>query len=259
MKKTSMTLLVMALVMAWATPSALAAGKKRGSASKEANEAADAAMYKPIEYANKDKEGPKLVVIPGEIKSNNATFEQKVTANNIADFGELELSKANFGVLERSDLGPMLDELRLAANMGNKESLSKFRKGKFATTKWLVRFDILKAEPVAAVKKRFSGGALGSVVGILGGNRGADAAGTAIGSVETSDAAGVWIIGMRYKVLDAETSEQVTTNYVEAKMEIGAKQSSVMGISSEAVGGVTLDSMVQRLVQQCVVELDGKK
>ena len=68
----------------------------------QANAMADKAMYKPVEYANRDKKGPALIVIPGEIKSSNATFTQKFTANNIADFGELELSNANFQVLERT-------------------------------------------------------------------------------------------------------------------------------------------------------------
>ena len=61
--------------------------------------------YQAVDYTNKNKKGPALVVLPGEIKSNNATFLQKFTANNIADFGEMELSSANFPVLERSNLG----------------------------------------------------------------------------------------------------------------------------------------------------------
>src|SRR5689334_5132365 len=69
------------------------------STSQKANEAADRAVYKPVEYSNASKAGPPLIVIPGEIKSNNATFTQKIGANNIADFAELELSKANFPVL----------------------------------------------------------------------------------------------------------------------------------------------------------------
>ena len=60
--------------------------------SQQANAAADTAMYQPVEYANKNKKGPALIVIPGEVKSNNATFTQKFTANNIADYAELELS-----------------------------------------------------------------------------------------------------------------------------------------------------------------------
>src|ERR1700755_2972357 len=82
----------------------------QNSTSQQTNEAADKALYKPIEYANANKQGPALVVIPGEIKSSNATFTQKFTANNIADFAEIELSKANFQVLERTDLGPLLNE-----------------------------------------------------------------------------------------------------------------------------------------------------
>ena len=58
-------------------------------------------------------------MIPGEIKSNNATFVQKFQSNNIADFAEIELTKANFQVLERSNLGPLLNEFTLAYNLGD--------------------------------------------------------------------------------------------------------------------------------------------
>src|ERR1700737_121500 len=64
--------------------------------SQKANASADQALYQSVEYVNKNKRGPALVVIPGEIKSNNATFLQKFTANNIADFGEADLSTPNF-------------------------------------------------------------------------------------------------------------------------------------------------------------------
>ena len=35
------------------------------------------------------QEGPPIVVIPGEVKSNNASFTQKFGPNNIADYAEL--------------------------------------------------------------------------------------------------------------------------------------------------------------------------
>jgi hypothetical protein len=41
-------------------------------------------------------------------------------------------------------------------------------------------------------------------------------------------------------------------------MEVGSKSSSVMGFSKGAQGGLTLDGMVQRLVQQLVWEIDSK-
>lgn len=229
------------------------------STSKEANEMADKGMYKAVEYKNANKQGPALVVIPGEIKSNNATFTQKFGANNIADYAELELGKANFKILERADLGPLLNEFVLAYSMGNPQAARKvLQKGKFKTTKWVVKFDVLKAEPVAQASSGFDGRAVGNIIGILGGSRGSAAAGTAVGSVQTGESTGVWIIGMRWKLIDANTTEQVATGYSEEKMELGAKSTSVLGFSGSQSGGLTLDSLVQRLVQKNVWEIDAK-
>ena len=234
--------------------------------SQKANASADQALYAPVEYTNVNKKGPALIVIPGEIKSSNATFLQKFTANNIADFGELELSNANFQVLERSNLGPIQREFELAYNLGDPDAARKFlRMGKLKSTKYIVKFDILKTEQVAAAQQGFNGAAIGQMAGLLGvfsGSRGGAQAGTVagagIGSVQTSESSGVWIIGMRYKIINAETTEQLAQGYTEEKMEVGAKSSSVLGVSQAQQGGVSLDTMVQRLVQKSVWEIDNK-
>jgi hypothetical protein len=234
--------------------------------SQRANESADQAMYRPVEYVNKAKKGPAVIVIPGEIKSNNATFMQKFTANNIADFGELELSSANFPVLERANLGPLLNEFQLAYNLGDPQAARKFLgMGKLKSTKYVVKFDILKAEQVAAAQQGFDGGAIGQIAGALGafsGSWGGARAGAvgqaAVGSVHTGESSGVWIIGMRYKIINAETTEQVAQGYTEEKMEVGAKSTSVLGVSQSQQGGVSLDTMVQRLVQKSVWDIDSK-
>lgn len=227
------------------------------STSQAANAAADQAAYQEVEYTNKARRGPALVVIPGEIKSNNASFVQKFGPNNIADFGELELSQANFAVLERSNLGPLLNEISLAYNLGDADKARKtMGVGKLKTTKWIVKFDILKAEQIAENKKGFDGGTIGNLVGILGRSTGSYAAGTAVGSVNTQETTGVWLIGMRYKIMDASTTEQVAQGYKELKMEVGANATSVLGVSQGAKGGVGLDTMVQRLVQTAVWDID---
>ena len=234
--------------------------------SQRANASADQAMYKPVEYMNRNKRGPAVIVIPGEIKSNNATFMQKFTANNIADFGELEMSNANFPVLERANLGPLLNEFELAYNLGDPQAARKFLgMGKLKTTKYVVKFDILKTEQVAAAQQGFDGraigniaGALGAFSGSLGGARAGAVGQAAVGSVHTGESTGVWIIGMRYKIINAETTEQVAQGYTEEKMEVGAKSSSVLGVSQSQEGGVSLDTMVQRLVQKSVWEIDSK-
>ncbi len=229
---------------------------KETEASKIANAQADQAMYQPATYRNVHIPGPPLVVLPGEIKSNNATFLQKVSPNNIADYGELELANANFKVLERSALGPLLGELRLAVEMGDPQAMTKFKRGKFQSTRFMVQFDVLKAEPVAKAESGFSGRSLGNIVNALSGSRAGYAAGSALGSVENQEVAGVWIIGLRYKVIDASTTEQIATNYFEDKMEVGAKGSAMLGLSRSQEGGETLDTMVQRLIQKAVADID---
>ena len=224
--------------------------------SRQANAAADAAAYKEVDYVNKGRRGPDLVVIPGDVKSNNATFTQRFLPNNIADFAELELSQANFGVLERSNLGNLLQEISLAYNLGDPNKARQVMQvGKLRTTKWVVKFDIIKAEHIAENRKGFDGRALGGIIGLFGGVGGA-VAGQATSSVQTADAAGVWLIGMRYKIMDANTTEQVAQGYKELKMEVGATATSVLGVSQGAKGGVGLDTMVQRLVQTTVWEID---
>src|SRR3954468_3728797 len=140
------------------------------STSQQANAAADTAAYQELAYTNKAKRGPALVVIPGDIKSNNAGFLQKFGPNNIADFGELELSQANFQVLERSNLGPLLNEISLAYNLGDATAPRKSMSiGKLKTAKYVVKFDILKAEPVSENKQGFDGRAAGSMLSNFGG------------------------------------------------------------------------------------------
>lgn len=226
--------------------------------SQKANAAADVAAYKPVEYVNQSKRGPALVVIPGEVKSNNASFTQKFGPNNIADFAELELSQANFPVLERSNLGPLMNEISLAYNLGDADKARQtMQVGKLKTTKWIVKFDILKAEQISEVKKGFDGRAIGGILGVFGGT-GAAVAGRGVASVQNQEVTGVWLVGMRYKIMDATTTEQVAQGYSEEKMEVGATSTSVMGVSEGAKGGVGLDTMVQRLIQKTVWEIDSK-
>ena len=65
-------------------------------------------------------------------------------------------------------------------------------------------------------------------------------------------------IELRYKIVNAETTEQLATGYTEEKMEVGATSSSVLGVSQSQQGGVSLDTMVQRLIQKTVWEIDNR-
>jgi hypothetical protein len=76
--------------------------------------------------------------------------------------------------------------------------------------------------------------------------------------VKTAQEAGVWIVGMRYKIIDARTTQQVAQGYAEDKLEVGSVGTSVFGVSSRQAGGTTLDALVIKLVQKNVSDLDQK-
>ncbi len=230
-----------------------------GSTSQRAGEMADRAAYKSVEYANAGRKGPQIVVLPGQVKSNNATFTQRYFPNNIADYAELELTRANFTVLERANLGGLMREFELAYNLGDPQTARRIlQRGRLAATRWVVKFDILKAEPIAAAEQGFDGRVIGGLLCGFVGTRDACTAGGAIGSARTQEASRVWLVGMRYKIIDAATTEQVAGGYHEQKMEVGATSSAVLGANQGATGGTGLDTLVQRLVQLSVYELDSR-
>jgi len=142
--------------------------------------------------------------------------------------------------------------------LGDPAAMKKFQKGKFQSTKWFLKFDILKAEPVAAVQQGFSGGPIGAVAGALIGGNAGYATSAGVGSIDNRESAAVWLVGLRYKVMDANTTEQKATGYFEQKMEIGGKSSSFMGVHQGQQNVQTLDGLAQRLVQEAVADIDMK-
>lgn len=230
-----------------------------GSTSNRAGELAGRAAYQPGQYVNANKQGPQIVVLPGEVKSNNSSFTQRFMPTNIADMAEIELTRANFRVLERTNLAPIMREVELAYNLGDQSAAQGvIKKGQFAATRWIMKFDILKAEPIAEAESGFDGRTVGNVLGTLLGGKAGSVGREVTGSVRTGEASKVWLIGMRYKIIDANTTEQVANGYSEEKMEVGATGTSVAGVGSAAKGGVGLDTMVQRLVQKSVAEIDAR-
>src|SRR5215510_12574934 len=228
-------------------------------ASSQANTAADTAQYRTVHYANAATKGPALIVLPGVVKSNNVTFAQQYGPNNIADYAELELWKANFQVLDRANLGSVLHEIELAYNLGDPaKAQALFQKGELQNTRWIIKFDVLRAEKVAEAGSSFSGATLGSLANTLLGGKAGSVLSQGASSVQTTDSAGVWIVGMRYKIIDARTTQQVAQGYAEDKLEVGSAGVSVLGMSVRQAGGTTLDALVIGLLQKNVADIDQK-
>lgn len=232
-------------------------------AGKKASELADQALYQPVAYENASVPGPEVVVLPGQIKSTNYAFIQKVTSNNLRDFAEIELSKDSFTVLDRADVQPLFQEISLAANLGDAEALKVFRKGRFKSTNWFVTFNILKAEPTVYVTKGFDGETAGAVIDLIAtiANKGErSTAGKVIGqtvaSAKSADTSAIWLVGLQYKIVNAATGEQVATGYIEDKMEATTSMNAFLGATNQQSTSITLDTMAQRLIQKAVAEID---
>ncbi len=232
-------------------------------AGKKATELADQALYKPVEYENAAAQGPEVVVLPGKIKSCNYAFVQKVTSNNLRDFAEIELSKDNFVVLDRADSQPFFQEIALAANLGDADGLKVFRKGKFKAARWLLTFNILKAEPTVYVTKGFDGETAGAAIELVAliANKGEKSSlgsmvGKTVASAKAADTSAIWLVGLQYKIVDAATGAQVAQGYIEDKMEATTSMNSFLGATNQQSTSITLDTMAQRLIQKAVAEID---
>jgi hypothetical protein len=154
-------------------------------------------------------------------------------------------------------------EFELAYNPGDPDAARKFLRMASSRARIHREIDILKAEQIAQAQRGSMAcdRADGGTARRFRRSRGAAQAGTVAGLASapfTRANRPVWIIGMRYKIINAETTEQVAQGYTEEKMEVGAKSTSVLGVSQSQQGGVSLDTMVQRLVQKSVWEIDNK-
>ena len=171
---------------------------------------------------------------------------------------EIELARANFKVYERSNLSQLMREFEIAYNAGNPKAARRvLQKGKMQATRWVLRFDILKVEPVAQASSGVDGAELGRVVSSVGGKH-ATAGGTLLQTSQTGEASKVWLVGMRYKIIDANTTQQVATGYIEDKMEVGTSATKIAGFTRGATTSVGLDTLAQRLVQKSVAEIDAR-
>jgi len=233
-------------------------------ASKKAHEAADKAMYQPVEYQNAATAGPEVALLPCEVKTLNATFLQKCGENNLRDFAEIELTKANFKVLENADKQAGYQEIAVACNLGDASALKVFKKKAMPTAKCFLTFDIVKAEPVAFEAKGGDGQVLGALIelGVLIATKGDDSGlgrsiGAAVSSVKSYEEKATWNVTLRYKVINAATGEVVATNELTEVHEAVSELKGALGVDQKQTQNVTLDMLTQRLIQRAVQEIDS--
>ncbi|MBK6632669.1 MAG: hypothetical protein IPG33_17455, partial [Betaproteobacteria bacterium] len=102
---------------------------------------------------NAAKPGPGGIItsLPGEIKSNNANFMQKFGPSNIAPISpSWNFPRPTSRCWSAPTWVPLLQEFQLAYNLGDPQAAAQAltEGSKLKTTKWVIKFDIVKAEQV---------------------------------------------------------------------------------------------------------------
>ena len=215
---------------------------------------ADQAIYQPVEYTNVNKKGRRWSSFPARSRATTRPSCRSSRRTTSPTSARSSSRPPTSRCWSARTSGPLLNEFALAYNLGDPDAARKFlRHGQ--AEEHQVRREVRHPEDragrrgavrasTAARSGRWPDCWASSAVHAAA--QAGAVAGAGIGSVHTSESSGVWIIGMRYKIINAETTEQVAQGYTEEKMEVGAKSTSVLGVSESQQGGVSLDTMVQR-------------
>ncbi|WP_173087065.1 hypothetical protein [Fundidesulfovibrio magnetotacticus] len=219
-------------------------------------------LYKPVEYVNAAQPGPTVLVLPGQVSAWSYEFLGKVNAQGLRDFAEVEMGKCNFKVLDRVENPAMLQEVAIAANLGEGAVIGKFKKFKFTPPHWVVVFDVIEVTPRSTGFKytdKAMAGLAGSLMGgMIFGQLGAKIGEATLGSISSAEEQREWAISLRYRVIDAVSGVTAHEGQFQDKTTVYREIKGFMGFDTHEAGGGQLSTSVQRMVQQAIREIDEK-
>lgn len=225
-----------------------------------AHEIADQNLYHDLAYENAALPGPSVVVLPGEVKSGSYEFLLHVKPDNLREYGELELGKANFKVQEKSALPDIYQEIALAANLGDGSMAKRLKKLKITPPRWIVLFDVADVKATTTAFKftdknaaSFAGALMG---GMFLGASGAKMGQGLVGSINSAEEERLWNITLRYRILDGETGEPLKQGEFTEQATIHRELKGFLGVDAAESGGVTLGTVSHRLIQKAVQDID---
>jgi hypothetical protein len=228
-----------------------------GKSMQQAHELAAPNLYHEATYENAAQPGPSVVVLPGNLSSETYEFLSQVKSDNLREYGELELGKANFKVLEKNSLANIYQEIAVAANLGDGSVAKRFSKHKITPPQWLVVFDIAKVHAQTLAfsftdknSAMFAGALMGSFLGSASLGQGV------VGSINAAKEQRVWDITLRYRILDGVSGQQLHEGCFTEQATINRELTGFLGVDAAQAGGLTLGTVTQRLVQKAVADID---
>ncbi len=226
----------------------------------KAHEIAAQNLYHDLAYENAAQPGPSVVVLPGKIQSASYEFQAQVKPDNLRDYGELELGKANFRVQEKSALPDIYQEIALAVNLGDGSMAKKFKKLKIDPPQWIVLFDVADVKTKTTAFKftdknaaSFAGALMG---GLFLGASGAKMGEGLMGSVNSAEEQRQWDVTLGYRILDGATGQQLYQGQFTEQAVINRELKGFLGVDASEAGGITLSTVSLRLIQKAVQDID---
>ncbi|AGW14322.1 hypothetical protein [Megalodesulfovibrio gigas] len=214
-------------------------------------------VYKEVAYENAAHPGPSVVVLPGVITSPSYEFLANVKPDTLLEYGELELGKANFKIVERNSLASIYQEIALAANLGDGSMSARFAKVDLAPPQWLILFDIADVQTQTTAfsySDKNSASFAGALVGSFFGS--AEIGQSVMGSISNAKEQRAWNITMHYRILDGATGRKLHEGKFTEQATINRELKGFMGVDTAQASGLTLGTVTQRLVQKAVQDID---
>ncbi|KHK02920.1 hypothetical protein [Desulfovibrio sp. TomC] len=231
-----------------------------GKSLQTAHELAAPNLYKDAAYENASQSGPSVMVLPGRVACASYEFLAQVKPDNLREFGELELGKANFKVVDQNSMANIYQEIAVAANLGDGSVAKRFGKHKITPPQWLVIFDVTDVQSQTTAfsftdknSANFAGALMG---GMLGGSSGAQLGQGVIGSINSAKEQRQWNITLQYRILDGETGQQLQQGSLTEQASLNNELKGFLGVDAAQAGGLALSTVAQRLIQKAVAEID---
>ena len=181
-----------------------------GKSMQQARDLAAPNMYQDATYENAAQAGPSVIVVGGTLTSKTYEFLSQIKADNLREYGEVELGKANFKVMEKNSLSNIYQEISIAANLGDGSVAKRFSKHKITPPQWFVVFDIadvsaqtLNFSYTDKNSAMFAGALMGSFLGSASLGQGV------IGSINNAKEQRAWNVTLRYRILDGVSGQQL--------------------------------------------------
>ena len=228
-----------------------------GKSMQQARDLAAPNMYQDATYENAAQAGPSVIVVGGTLTSKTYEFLSQIKADNLREYGELELGKANFKVMEKNSLPNIYQEIAIAANLGDGSVAKRFSKHKITPPQWFVVFDIadvsaqtLNFSYTDKNSAMFAGALMGSFLGSASLGQGV------IGSINNAKEQRAWNVTLRYRILDGVSGRQLHEGQFTEQATINRELTGFLGVDAAQAGGLTLGTVTQRLVQRAVADID---